>query len=138
MHLAWLHASPDFKKLEPNKSNAQPSRMVQFDETFVCEIPDTGEFKYLFNLLSRIGIAEAGFNGAVPITMRRINDWCCGVGVDLYPTEKEMMVRMSEAYVSHLRKSEHPGELPPAAIIDNEGSVDQDYIARKVMLQMGG
>lgn len=112
--------------------------MVQFEKTFVCEIPDTGDFRYLFNLLNRIGIAEPGLNGAIPIKMGRINDWCAGVGVDLYPTEKEMLISMSEAYVSHLRKSEHPNEQAPAAVIDEDGNVDQDYIARKVMLQMGG
>lgn len=136
-HLAWLHAAPDFDKPNSDHKKRPPARIQQFKDTFVAELPDTGVYAYLFSILNRIGIAGAGFNGAAPIGMHRINAWCDGVGAYLYPTERELLIAMSEMYVSHMRKSERPDELPPAAIIDEHGNTDDEYMARKVMIEMG-
>ncbi|MGB2063659.1 MAG: hypothetical protein ACPHUL_00800 [Marinomonas gallaica] len=66
-------------------------------------------------------------SGAVPLTFGQVNDWCDGRRVELYPTERDLIVALSNAYVSQLNKSDNPDELPPAAL-DDEGIPDYGYL----------
>lgn len=91
-----------------------------------------GDYLYLFNLLSRIGMCRAGMAGPIPISHGCVNDWCNGVGVNLYPTEREIIVATSQSYVSWLNKGVNPGENSPMAYL-SDGSIDHEYLGRVAM-----
>lgn len=103
-----------------------------YRDTIAEQIPEADYCDYLFDLLNKVGVCGSGMAGPAPLSWGELNDWCLGNGVELYPTEKQTIIRLSEVYVSHLSKSEDPNELPPAAV-DGEGEnmeIDYGYLGQ--------
>lgn len=94
-----------------------------FSGTVVAQLPELDYCDYVFDLWGKVGICSSGMAGPIPLSWGQVNDWCVGNGLDLWPTERALIVRLSEAYVSKLNKSDHPQELSPMVYNEN-GEVD--------------
>lgn len=77
-------------------------------------------------------MCSSGMAGAAPLSWGQVNDWCIGNGLNLWPTERALIVRLSEAYVGQLNKSDDPRELPPIAI-DEDGEIDYGILGQMHM-----
>lgn len=96
----------------------------------VAQVPELEYCDYIFDLWGKIGMCSSGMAGAIPLSWGQVNDWCDGNKLDLWPNERSLIIRLSEAYVSKLSKSEHPQELSPM-VYDDNGEVDsakQGYV----------
>lgn len=98
----------------------------------IAKVPELEYCDYVFELWGKIGMCSSGVSGAIPLSWGVINDWCTGNGLDLWPTERALIVKLSESYVEQLNKSDDPRELPPIAIMP-DGDIDYGVLGQMHM-----
>lgn len=98
-----------------------------FKDSVIAEFPEMSCFGYLFRLLQRIGGCTAGFSGPIPITVSDVKSWCDAIGVELFPTEIELIASLSGIYCAGLNRYKDPENHPPRAIAD-DGSPNFGYL----------
>lgn len=125
--MAWLHAAPDN---EPKKDEKpKPSRFEIYRDTRIAEVPELGAYRYIFDLLQKIGLYGSGMSGPVPISWSEIAAWQNANGVTLTPAELDIIKQLSADYCGQYHKSSDPQEMPPAAIALDGSDYDRQYVA---------
>ena len=95
-HLAWLQTATEYgKKQDSDNGKNTTSNFELFKGSVIADFPDMTCYGYLFNLLQRIGGCTAGFSGPIPITVMDVKAWCDAIGVELFPTEIELIASLS-------------------------------------------
>lgn len=88
-------------------------------------MPEVNDGFYLFGWLNKLGLANYGFNGVVPLTSIDVQSWAAMSKRDVNPWEFETLINLSRQYCAQMSASSKKGCEAPF-----EAEITQDDMMR--------